>query len=57
MLGDLDFLILVIRGGHPEGEPAVVHEGDGCEVQDIVEHGEETVGPLWGYVAFLTVPG
>ena len=46
--GHADFLVLVVGGWHPEGEAAVVYEGLGGELEDVVEHGEEAVGLFGG---------
>jgi hypothetical protein len=36
VLRDFDFLILVVGCGHPEGEPSLVDEGYGCELENVV---------------------
>jgi hypothetical protein len=55
VVGDLDLLVEVVGGGHPEGEAAVVNEGEGGKIEDVVEHCEEAVWPLWGDVALFAL--
>lgn len=38
--------ILIVRRGHPEGNPPILKEGKRCEVKDIIQHGFEAVRSL-----------
>lgn len=54
MSWDCELNLVLVRGGHPEREPAVVDEVQCCKVQDIVEHSLKTIRSLGWDVLVLS---
>lgn len=54
MCRDGQFVVLIISRGHPHGKSAVILEGCGCKVENVIQHGLEAVSSLGWYKVVST---